>query len=105
MAGIKAVDWLGSIAIVGFTLMLLMGLNYGGVTFPRSSAKVLCLIVFGIVMFGLFLLNEAKLAVYPVMPLRLFQDKSNIAIFVLDFAHGFVSHDQSSPIDLRTDSD
>jgi hypothetical protein len=88
--GLKAIDWLGSLTIVGATLMLLLGLEFGGVTYPWGSAKVICLIIFGLVVGGLFVLNEWKFARYPVMPLRLFQDPSNIASLIVCFSHGYV---------------
>ncbi|KAH8680110.1 MFS multidrug transporter-like protein [Tricladium varicosporioides] len=88
--GLKAVDWAGSLLIVGGTLMLLLGLEFGGITHPWSSATVVCLIVFGIVTAGLFVLNEWKFARYPVMPLRLFNKRSNIAALGVCFCHGFV---------------
>jgi hypothetical protein len=69
-AGLKAVDWLGSLTIVGGTLMLLLGLEFGGVTFPWDSATVTCLIVFGVFVSCLFILNEWKFARYPIMPIR-----------------------------------
>src|SRR5271156_5795894 len=88
--GLKAVDWLGSLSIVGGTLMLLLGLEFGGVTYPWNSATVICLIVFGIFTGFLFILNEWKLARYPVMPLRLFKNRSNIASLGVCFCHGYV---------------
>jgi hypothetical protein len=88
--GLKAVDWAGSLSIVGGTLMLLLGLEFGGVTYPWNSAKVICLIVFGVVVAGLFVLNEWKFARYPVMPLRLFKHTSNIASLGVCFCHGYV---------------
>lgn len=88
--GLKAVDWIGSITIVGGTLMLLLGLELGGVNYPWDSATVLCLIIFGIFVAALFLLNEWKLARYPIMPLRLFRHRSNIAALGTCFCHGFV---------------
>ncbi|KAH6663200.1 MFS multidrug transporter-like protein [Halenospora varia] len=88
--GLKAVDWAGSLLIVGGTLMLLLGLEFGGITYPWSSATVVCLIVFGIVTAGLFIINEWKFARYPVMPLRLFSKRSNIAALGVCFCHGFV---------------
>ncbi|KAL8653838.1 MAG: hypothetical protein Q9210_001868 [Variospora velana] len=90
LAGLKAIDWLGSLTIVGGTIMFLLGLEYGGVSHPWTSATVICLIVFGLVTIGLFFLNEWKLAVYPVMPLRLFTYRSNIAAFTVCFCHGTV---------------
>ncbi|KAK6583529.1 hypothetical protein PZA11_004605 [Diplocarpon coronariae] len=88
--GLKAVDWAGSLTIVGGTLMLLLGLEFGGVTHPWDSATVLCLIVFGVMVGGLFILNEWKFARYPVMPLRIFKHRSNIASLGVCFCHGFV---------------
>jgi hypothetical protein len=70
--------------------MLLLGLEFGGVTYPWGSATVICLIVFGIVVAGLFVVNEWKFARYPVMPLRLFKEKSNIAALAVCFCHGYV---------------
>jgi hypothetical protein len=89
--GLKAIDFLGSICILGLTLMLLLGLDFGGVIFPWSSPKVICLIVFGVVMGGLFILSEKKVARYPLMPLGVFSHPSNIAVLIVTFCHGFVS--------------
>jgi hypothetical protein len=88
--GLKAIDWAGSLLIVGGTLMLLFGLEFGGVSAPWDSAKVICLIVFGIVVAFLFVLNEWKFARYPVMPTRLFNNSSNIAALGCCFCHGYV---------------
>ncbi|KAK5173948.1 hypothetical protein LTR16_011599, partial [Cryomyces antarcticus] len=70
--------------------MLLFGLEYGGVSHPWGSATVICLIVFGLVTIGLFVVNEWKFAKYPIMPLRLFKYRSNIAALLVCFCHGFV---------------
>lgn len=89
-AGLKAVDWSGSLLIVGGTLMLLMGLSFGGVTFAWNSATVINLIIFGVFAGFLFGLNEWKLVKYPVMPPRLFHSRSTIASFAVCFCHGFI---------------
>ncbi|APA09339.1 hypothetical protein sscle_05g041090 [Sclerotinia sclerotiorum 1980 UF-70] len=88
--GLKAVDWLGSLLIIGGTLMVLLGLEFGGVTKPWDSATVICLIIFGILVAGLFVINEWKFARYPLMPLRLFKHPSNVAALGVCFCHGFV---------------
>ncbi|KZL88132.1 efflux pump antibiotic resistance [Colletotrichum incanum] len=67
--GLKAVDWSGSLLIVGGTLMLL---SFGGVTFAWNSATVINLIIFGVFTGSLFGLNEWKRVKYPVIPPRLF---------------------------------
>ena len=88
--GLKAVDWAGSVTVVGGTLMLLLGLEFGGVTFPWSSATVICLIIFGVFTASLFVISEWKIARYPIMPLRIFKFRSNIAAIGVCFCHGYV---------------
>ncbi|GAQ09932.1 uncharacterized transporter C3H1.06c [Aspergillus lentulus] len=90
MDGVKAIDWFGSLSILGLTLMLLLGLDFGGETFPWDSPKVICLIVFGSLCSLLFIYSEKRLAKYPLMPMSLFAQASNIATLAVAFAHGFV---------------
>jgi len=90
MDGLKAIDWVGSLLVVGATLMLLFGLQYGGVTDPWDSATVICLIVFAAVTFALFFYWEYKFALYPVMPYGLFKKLTNVATLLVVFFHGFV---------------
>lgn len=86
--GLIAVDWLGTLSILAVTLMLLLGLDFGGTVFPWTSAKVICLIVFGVVMIGFFVVSEKKFAKYPLMPLGMFKDRSNVAAFIVGFSQG-----------------
>ncbi|KAF4545827.1 MFS transporter [Lasiodiplodia theobromae] len=89
--GFKAIDWYGTVAILGLTLMMLLGLDFGGAIFPWSSPKVVCLLVFGALMLGFFVFSEKKLAVYPLMPMRLFNQKSNVASLVSGCVTAFVA--------------
>ncbi|KAM5356606.1 hypothetical protein ACJ41O_003252 [Fusarium nematophilum] len=89
-AGLKAIDWPGSLLIIGGTLMLLLGLYLGGVYEPWNSAPVVCLIVFGVATGALFVLNEWKLAEYPVLPVHLFRAWSSAAAYAVTFFHAFV---------------
>lgn len=70
--------------------MLLLGLDFGGVTHPWDSATVICLIVFAAVLLGLFVVNEWKLVKYPVISLVLFKHRSGIAAFLVCFCHGYI---------------
>lgn len=89
-AGLAAVDWLGVATIVGGTLMILLGLEFGGVAFPWDSPTVICLLIFGVVVVGLFVVVEWKFAKYPIIPLRLFKVRSNIASLGVTCCHGLV---------------
>ncbi|KAI0198302.1 multidrug resistance protein fnx1 [Astrocystis sublimbata] len=88
--GLAAIDWLGSVLIIGATLMLLFGLEFGGVTHPWKSTIVIALIVFSIVVFAIAIVVEKYYAKYPVIPLRLFKSSNNCAAFAVCFVHGFV---------------
>lgn len=70
--------------------MFLLGLEYGGVSHPWDSAIVICLLVFGVLTMVIFVINEWKLAKYPVIPLHIFSYRSNIACLLVCFCHGFV---------------
>ena len=98
--GMKAIDWLGTLSILGVTLMLLLGLDFGGATFPWDSPTVICLIVFGIVMIGVFFFSENHLAKYPLMPLGLFKSWSTGAAFAVCFMHGmcFIASEYYLPL-------
>ncbi|KAH7138616.1 MFS transporter-like protein [Dendryphion nanum] len=88
--GIKALDWIGMFTFLAFTLMVLLGLNFGGAIFPWDSAKVIALLVVGSVLIIAFIYSEAKVAKYPLIPMGLFKNKSNIAALLVVFFHGFV---------------
>ncbi|OJJ48609.1 hypothetical protein ASPZODRAFT_61654 [Penicilliopsis zonata CBS 506.65] len=90
LAGLRSIDWTGTLLIVGGTLMFLFGLEFGGVNYPWASATVICLIVFGLVTLALGMVNEWKFAKYPVIPTRLFTNWHNVLILLVCFCHGFV---------------
>ncbi|KAL1987062.1 hypothetical protein VTN96DRAFT_4936 [Rasamsonia emersonii] len=87
--GIRAIDWFGSVSILGLTLMLLLGLDFGG-QIPWGSPQVICLIVVGCLLSLVFVYCEKRLARYPLMPLGIFKNVSNVACFVVAFSHGMV---------------
>jgi len=86
--GLKAIDWIGALSIVGGTVMFLLGLEFGGVTFPWNSATVVCLLVFGVVLLLFFMVVEWKLAPYPIIPLHVFSNRHNTACLLVCFFHG-----------------
>ncbi|KAM7188436.1 Major facilitator superfamily domain containing protein [Naviculisporaceae sp. PSN 640] len=88
--GLKAVDWFGSLTVVGGTLMILLGLELGGVSQPWGSSTVICLLVFGLVMAGIFVLIEWKVAEFPIIPLRIFNSRSSLASLGVCACQSFV---------------
>ena len=90
-AGLAAIDWGGSLTLIAVTLMVLLGLDFGGNAFKWTSPQVLALIVVGLASSAFFFLVEAKFARYPVMPLALFRNVSNASTLTLVFLHGMVN--------------
>ncbi|KAJ2079580.1 hypothetical protein H4R24_003675 [Coemansia sp. RSA 988] len=70
---LKKVDILGSLVLIGAVVMLLLGLTWGGKTFPWNSARVICLLVFGLLLLIVFMLIEWKVALDPTVPIHLFR--------------------------------
>ncbi len=82
-------DWLGALAITSGTVMFLLGLEFGGVSFPWSSPKVICLIVFGLFVMALFIVIQWKVSNSPIVPLKMFASRSNISVFIVCACHIF----------------
>ncbi|KAK8046951.1 hypothetical protein PG996_015015 [Apiospora saccharicola] len=101
LEGLKSLDWIGSVMIVGGTIIFLYGLETGsGGQAPWASAQVICLLVFGIVLLFAFFLYEAKLAKNPMIPMRIFNSVTNIASFSTFCCHSFIfiSYDYFMPL-------
>ncbi|KAI1347581.1 major facilitator superfamily domain-containing protein [Xylaria sp. FL0043] len=90
LEGLKAIDWVGSILIVGGTIMFLFGLQYGGVQAPWGSVEVIALLVFGPLTLALFIFWEMYYAKFPVTPMTLFRKLTNAATLFSVFIQGVV---------------
>ena len=95
--GVGSIDFAGILLIIGGIVMLLLGLQLGGVTFPWSSPTVICLLIFGPLVFALFVLAEWNLgrngrdrSRRPVIPLRIFTHRSNVVTLMACFFHGMI---------------
>ncbi|KAF8544275.1 major facilitator superfamily domain-containing protein [Trichophaea hybrida] len=88
--GLKRVDWLGTIFIVAGVILFLLGLEFGGVMHPWNSALVVCFLLFGLLFLLCFLIVEWKFATLPIMPLRLFTNRTNAGSYLVGFCHGVV---------------
>ncbi|KAJ2962886.1 hypothetical protein NQ176_g10902 [Zarea fungicola] len=88
-AGLAAIDWVGNILIVGGTIMLLMGLEFGGTQYPWKSATVICLLIFGALLIVVFLAYESRVAKFPVIPTHLFNTRTSIATYLTSSLHAF----------------
>ncbi|KAJ1882963.1 hypothetical protein H4R99_001193 [Coemansia sp. RSA 1722] len=79
---LKKIDFLGSLVLIGAVVMLLLALTWGGKNFPWKSARVICLLVFGVLALGVFMLIEWKTSAEPTVPLRMFRNR-NVSLSVI----------------------
>ncbi|KAH8704937.1 major facilitator superfamily-domain-containing protein [Talaromyces proteolyticus] len=85
--GLAAIDWIGNLLVVGGTLMILIGLQFGGIQYAWKSATIICLLVFGAITIAIFCFYESKFAKYPVIPPRIFYYRNSISAYSLSVMH------------------
>lgn len=89
--GLKKFDWFGSAVIVGGTICFLCGLESGAsAQHSWTSAFTMGLIVGGIVLWIIFVVYDWRWAEFPLVPMRVFAGRSNIAAVSTAFFHSFV---------------
>lgn len=69
------IDWLGFALISGVLICLTLLASWGGVTYAWSSPVIVGLGIGAVVLLGLFVLVERRVA-EPIVPLRLFADRT-----------------------------
>ncbi|KAA6407165.1 MAG: Major facilitator superfamily general substrate transporter [Lasallia pustulata] len=83
---IKRIDYLGNVILIASTVAILYALTYGGTRYSWSSWHVLVPLVLGLVGLGCFMLFETSpLVIEPVVPPRLFANRTSAIVFVITF--------------------
>jgi MFS family permease len=82
------IDYLGIFVFAGAATSFLLGLTMGGTQHPWVSPAVIAPLVCGIVGFGMFAIIEWKFAQEPMMPMRIFRDRTSNAAMLSAFFHG-----------------
>ena len=78
----RPIDWLGiALLIVAATGLILVPI-WGGSAFAWGSWQIMFTAGIGVVATGLFVWQESR-AIEPVLPLRLFTDRTVVAVFVM----------------------
>lgn len=90
MKKLMRVDWLGLFVFTAASTLFLVGLTSGGVSHPWGSAQVLAPLVVGFLLYPVYIYIEWKVAVNPMMPLRIFNDRSAITGFTTSFCQGLI---------------
>ncbi|KAL4931968.1 uncharacterized protein BDV17DRAFT_288540 [Aspergillus undulatus] len=101
-AGLKIVNWTGSLLIVGGSLMVLLALDFGDVDYSWPSATVICLLAFGFI--GPFIVNEWKIAKSPIIPIGLFASPTKAALYGVFACNSYVLIGQAYCLPLYSQS-
>lgn len=88
----KSIDWMGSLLIVGGTILFLIGLESGNPnsTYSWNSAFVISFITVGVVLMGFFVVYEWFWASNPVLPVKIFGNRTTLATLGVSTCHSFV---------------
>ena len=88
-------DLVGNTVLLGSVVSILIAVTEGGVTHPWSSMQIWIPMVAGMAGFLLFLLIEFvpnPLSTQPVLPLRLFSNRTACSAFLMTFVHGIATY-------------
>lgn len=84
----RQIDYGGIFLSIAFTLLLLIPLSGGGVTYAWSSPFFIGTTVAGVVLTALFFIYEWKVALLPIMPIHLYAAPHCWALYLQSFLTG-----------------
>jgi MFS family permease len=84
------IDYLGIAVFICATTLFLYGITSGGSTSPWNSAGILAPLIIGFLGLGAFILVEWKAAEKPMIPLRIFTNRTGNAGYMMCFIHGLI---------------
>ncbi|RUS28819.1 major facilitator superfamily domain-containing protein [Jimgerdemannia flammicorona] len=87
---LKRIDYVGSTLALGFSILLLLGLNWGGFEYTWSSPQVVSCLTLAVVFVVLLIFWEIKQAIEPLIPMGLFRNRTLMSVFSLNVFFGMV---------------
>ncbi|ESZ94686.1 hypothetical protein SBOR_4937 [Sclerotinia borealis F-4128] len=88
LARIKKLDLIGTAILIPAVICLLLALQWGGTTYPWSSAKIIGLLVGSALLFILFITSQIILGDKGILPPRFFKDRNTILAYIFAFFFG-----------------
>ncbi|KAJ4122719.1 hypothetical protein NW768_010159 [Fusarium equiseti] len=86
---VRKIDWWGVMASIAGIVLTVMSINSGGSMWAWQNAKTISLLTIGIIMILVFIIIEAFFARIPIIPLRLFKQRSPSVLILTGFFHDF----------------
>ncbi|KZT23709.1 MFS general substrate transporter [Neolentinus lepideus HHB14362 ss-1] len=88
MEKLKKIDYVGSFLTILSSILVLIALTWGGVTYPWASAQVLVPLFLGVLVAAGFVVWEAKFAVLPIIPVHIFRHKTVTGVYICTLTNG-----------------
>ncbi|KAM0077517.1 hypothetical protein ACKRZS_010442 [Fusarium odoratissimum] len=85
----RKIDWMGVMASIAGIVLTVMAINSGGSMWAWENVKTVSILTIGIIMLFVFIIIEAFSARIPIIPLRLFRQKSPAVLILTGFLHDF----------------
>ncbi|KAI9317564.1 major facilitator superfamily domain-containing protein [Dichotomocladium elegans] len=90
MQKLKRVDYAGNVLVLAAATLFLLAMNFGGQTFPwKSAAVIVCFVLTGVLV-AVLVVVEMKYAAEPLLPPRLFKNRSVVSVLSLNVFFGIV---------------
>ncbi|CAD6569914.1 MAG: hypothetical protein ASARMPRED_003310 [Alectoria sarmentosa] len=83
-------DWVGAVLLTASTTSFLMPVSWGGVMFAWSSFRTLVPLLLGICGLFVFIMYEIYVAKTPLIPLRIFNNRTAVVSYIGTFVHGMI---------------
>lgn len=84
---LKRIDYLGTLTVLAAATLFLLAMNFGGQTFPWKSAAVIVPLVLTGLLIAFLAFIETKIP-EPLMPPRLFKNRSIVAVLCANWFFG-----------------
>ncbi|EJT98276.1 MFS general substrate transporter [Dacryopinax primogenitus] len=79
---ILQIDGIGCLLILAGCVMLLLGLNWGGVIYAWVSAPVIVTMVVGVLLMAAFMVFEAYVPRIPIVPISIFKYRTVVGVII-----------------------
>jgi hypothetical protein len=83
-------DWIGILVSTGSVIGVLYGITSGNVLEPWDSPQILSALIIGAVGIAIFFLYEAKVSSNPMIPVRIFGNRTSNGAYLASFVMGIV---------------
>ncbi|WVR05959.1 hypothetical protein IAU60_002986 [Kwoniella sp. DSM 27419] len=85
---LKKLDFYGSLLTLAWATLILIALSWGGSQYAWDSAAVIAPLIIGFAVLGVFLFVEWKVVSLPLVPMRLFKNRSVSACYMTTLFNG-----------------